>query len=223
MYNCDKILLRLKYVTDDRFLIVKCNSTSQQSAINIFVKDKGYSTIPISCDNWKEGFIGDNGYLSFGNLEWQEDEDPSYDYYAYGHDLHEIPGNAIIYHHDKNKRLLYFCQDDDIADLEYNAIIIFPNYLKMKYVGLEEFIKRKNTVWKRDCSKIIQTININSQYRSIINYMTRFETLLCFGHDILKGYDIRKVLLFKEISENNLNVEDIFVLICNVYYSCNNM
>jgi hypothetical protein len=223
MDNCSEILSKLNNITDDNVLIIKCNTVAQQLAIDTLVKDKRYSTIPISCDNWKENFIAYNGlgwYLSFGNLEWRSDEDPNYDYYVYGHDGYE---EIILYHHDKNKRLLDFCRHNDIADLEYNAIVIFPNYLKMKYTKLDEFIKRKNSVWKRDCSKINEPIDINNQFKYIINNIHEFDTSLCSRHDILECYDIRKVLLLKEISGNNLNVEDIFVLICNVYYSCNNM
>jgi hypothetical protein len=223
MDNCDKILSQLNNITDDNVLIIKCNNIAQQSVINILVIDKGYSTIPISCDNWRENFVACPIYddyqwdLHFGSGDWESDQGAYYDYRIYGNDRYE---GAIIYHHDKNMRLLDYSGDDDIVDLEYNAIVIYPSYWKMKYVGFDEFMKRKNAVHKNHY--ISQVTNTSLGCRAIINNIHEFETLLCSKNNILNGYDVRKILLLREIVTKNSNIEDILILIYNVYYICNN-
>lgn len=79
--NFNDILSYLDRITDDNYVVVKCNNVDERSAINRLAYFRGYSTKAIYYDTWFENFIydcGNEGVKCFGEMEWDYDFDQFY-------------------------------------------------------------------------------------------------------------------------------------------------
>lgn len=215
-----KIKVKLNSITDSKLLIVKCNNISERKAVSNLVLSKGYSTLAIGIDKWRENFVSYSN-TRFNEMEWYTNDRMNYDYHYYAYEDPDYEG-VIIYNHDSNLRLNKFIMSDDVIDLDYNAVVIYPNHMILKSKIIDEFNERKMKVYKPNLTGNFTVLERRGCESRIINNIQNADLCLCYMNLIFEGYDIRKILLLKDICNNNLDVKDLFKLLCNEYYDCVN-
>jgi hypothetical protein len=194
----EKILCQIVNIKDDNILIVKCNNVNERSAVNRLAHHMGYSTIAINSGKWRENFTFCQKNIrkcqSFNTMEWNHDDGDDHDYYSYYyyyHNNNSFDDVQVVYYYSKDERLEEFIECINIVDLDYNAVAIYPNYMKMKYIAFDEFVSRKDKVRKYNYKKEKgQLIITNEQEINIINNIYQPDLSMCYKNEILKGYDI---------------------------------
>lgn len=167
----DKIIASLNKITEDQVLIVGCNNINERSAVNRLAYYRGCSTKPINYDGRIENYIycDENGYRYFAEMDWEHEDRDDYDYYNI-HDNEGDQAETIIYYYNSRERHNDFIDDENIIGLNYNAVVIYPNYMKVEYKDNDEFLLRKRQVTRRGIRRIKgKEIKTDEKERKVIN------------------------------------------------------
>jgi hypothetical protein len=215
----ERIVSEFADITDDMILIIKCNDLNERSAVSRLAMKKGYRAVAMVYNGWRENFILESGnedkHIYFSKLDWNcvNGNFGDYDY-----------NGGIIYYHDEERRFRNYMSTPEIIDLDYNAVAIYPNHMKYEYSHVKDFYITKTLINKRKIRKE-ETILIHTdvQEENIINNIYKYDSKLLNRCGLLRGCDVRKVLLLWEIADKNLIVLDISKIILSWYYIINNI
>jgi hypothetical protein len=219
----ERIILELSNITDDKVLIIGCNTIDERSAINRMAYYRGYSTKAINYEKRTENFIyyDKNEYQFSSGVYWSH---PNEHIRTSTFGKEDYFGSFIIYHNDKDDRLEYLSSEDKIVNLDYNAVVIYPNYMKLTYKHLNDFRLRKNIVSnygkKSHNLRKIKGVNIITKMEEIyyINNISYPIIKNIIINKLFTGFNINKISLTKEICNIYL-IKDILNQIYNIIHN----
>jgi hypothetical protein len=163
-------------------------------------------------------FLCDEG--CFAELEWLHDDyddayhnrwdDEDEDYYSW------------LYYHDKEERLEEFFDDENIYSIDYNAVIIYPNYMNLWWKGEDEFLNRRSKVkkgkqFRRERGYVIKT---DEEECWVVNSIVNPHRFVVSPNDYpstFSFYDIRTLLI--PLINNGDEWVDIIPIIYKFYVS----
>lgn len=185
----DQLLSALLDVSEEKVLVVRANDINERSALNRLAYHRGYATKPIHYDGFCENYIYqvDDHLFCYSKLPWRHECGDDHDYLQ-SYDLGLSDDDAVvIYYHDAGERHFEAVDDENVCNLDYNAVVFYPNKLHVEFRDQSSFLKRKAEVTRHHTRRIKgDLIDTLEQELLLINNIFDASLCLCSFDDILR-------------------------------------